>query len=70
MKEKTKQSANNKLAGKMLIAMVLGIVAGIVFMMIRESCGADSEIWKQINSLLFQDITASGAESYAGVFCR
>lgn len=59
---------NNRLAIHMLIAMVAGIVAGLVFMMIRESLGATSAAWTTINNLLFQDITAAGAENAIGLF--
>ena len=44
---------NNRLAGKMLIAMIAGIVAGLIFMAIRESVGAASATWQTINNLLF-----------------
>jgi len=59
---------SNKLAFHMLIAMVAGIAAGLVFMSIRESIGADSATWVTINNLLFQDITAAGAEKSIGLF--
>jgi len=39
---KTKKVSNNKLALHMLIAMVAGIVVGLIFMALRESLGADS----------------------------
>ena len=64
----SKMSNTNKLAVKMLIAMVSGILAGLVFMMIREKVGADSSAWQTINSLLFQDITAAGGEQALGLF--
>ncbi len=61
-------SKNNKLAIRMLVAMVLGILIGLVFMTIRENVGAESQLWQTINKLLFQDITAPGAESALGLF--
>lgn len=61
-------SKNNKLAIRMLAAMVLGILIGLVFMTIRENVGAESQLWQTINKLLFQDITAPGAESALGLF--
>ena len=64
----SKMSNTNKLAVKMLIAMVSGILAGLVFMMIREKVGADSSTWITINNLLFQDITAKGGEQALGLF--
>ena len=63
-----KQNNNNKLAVKMLIAMLAGIGVGLVFMFIRESMGADSALWQTINKVLFQDITAEGAQSAIGLF--
>jgi len=59
---------SNRLAAKMLISMVAGIVAGLVFMAIREALGASSAAWQTINNLLFQDITAAGAEKAIGLF--
>jgi len=59
---------SNRLAVKMLISMVAGIAAGLVFMAIREAVGASSAVWQTINNLLFQDITAAGAEKAIGLF--
>ena len=59
---------SNRLAVKMLIAMVAGIAFGIAFMLLREKLGAASEAWITINNLLFQDITAAGAEKAIGIF--
>ena len=64
----SKMNDNNKLAIRMLIAMVGGILAGLVFMMIREKVGADSSVWQTINNVLFQDITAAGGEQALGLF--
>ena len=63
-----KMNDNNKLAIQMLIAMVAGILVGLLFMAARESFGSDSAVWMTINKLLFQDITAAGAESAVGLF--
>lgn len=66
--EKNKKSKS--LAVRMGIALVSGIAAGILFMFLRESLissGHDS-VWSTINNLLFQDITAEGAESSIGIF--
>lgn len=63
-----KKNESYKLAGKMLAAMLLGIVTGLIFMAIRENAGVDSELWKSLNNLLFQDITAEGANSALGLF--
>lgn len=63
-----KTNTSNKLAANMLSAMVLGIVAGLLFMLFREKIGADSTTWTFINNLLFQDITSAGGESALGIF--
>ena len=63
-----KNKGNNALAVKMLVAMVAGIVVGLIFMAIRESIGSESAAWLTINKWLFQDITASGAEKSIGIF--
>lgn len=63
-----KNVKSNRLAIRMLIAMVLGIGVGLIFMTIRESLGADSAVWQGINRWLFQDITAAGAEKAIGLF--
>ena len=63
-----KVNDNNKLAIQMLIAMIAGILAGLMFMAARESLGNTSALWTIINNLLFQDITAKGAESAVGLF--
>ena len=57
-----KVNDNNKLAIQMLIAMVSGIVVGLLFMAIRESVGAESTLWTTINSILFQNISVAGGE--------
>ena len=59
---------SNRLAVKMLIAMVAGILTGLIFMTVREHLGAASPAWQTINNLLFQDITAKGAERAIGLF--
>lgn len=67
MSENAKKKANpNRLALQMVIALVAGIIAGLIFMVIREEVGG--ETWSTLNNLLFQDITAAGAESAIGLF--
>lgn len=58
------------LAKKMLIAMILGLVCGIGFLMLRENLVASgqSALWTSIDQWLFADITASGNESAIGLF--
>ena len=57
-----KVNDNNKLAIQMLIAMVSGILVGLLFMAVRQFLGAQSAAWSMINNILFQDITAKGAK--------
>lgn len=63
-----KVSATNKLAIQMLVAMISGILVGLLFMAGRQTLGADSAAWSAINNILFQDITVAGAESSVGLF--
>ena len=67
MSANAKKKANpNRLALQMVIALVAGIIAGLIFMAIREKVGG--ETWSVLNNILFQDITAEGAESSIGLF--
>lgn len=59
---------SNKLALRMMVAMVAGILVGLLFMVFREYAGSDSILWQNINNLLFQDITAPGGERALGLF--
>ena len=61
-----KMNENNKLALRMLVAMVAGILAGLGFMAVR-SCAGDG-VWHTLYSLLFADITAAGNEQAIGLF--
>ena len=63
-----KLNDNNKLAVQMLIAMVSGIIAGLIFMAIRETLGSDSAVWMTLNKVLFQNISVAGGESAIGLF--
>lgn len=69
MGKQTKQSAPS-LAMKMGISLVCGLAVGMLLLFLRESLmGAGKEaVWTTINNLLFQDITAQGAESALGIF--
>lgn len=60
----------NSLATRMGISLVCGIAAGVLLMFLRESLNGSGqgELWNTINSILFQDITAQGAESALGIF--
>ena len=61
------KNKGNKLAIKMLIALVCGLVCGILCIYLRENV-LSAETWSMVNNLLFQDITAEGAESAIGLF--
>ena len=63
-----KNEENNKLAIRMLIAMISGILVGLLFLALRETSGTDSVLWTTVNNILFQDITVAGAESAIGLF--
>ena len=63
-----KLNESNKLAIQMLIAMIAGIFAGLIFMAVREILGDSSSAWSTLNRLLFQDITTAGGESSIGLF--
>ena len=54
----------------MAISLVCGLVAGLAFMFLREHLNASgqAQTWTTINNLLFQDITAEGAERAFGIF--
>ncbi len=60
----------NNLAVKMTLSMVLGIACGVLFLLLRQNLTSSNQIetWNMINNLLFQDITAAGAESAIGIF--
>ena len=66
---KTKQSGN-KLAIKMVIALVCGLVVGFGCIVLRENliASGQTEVWNTINNIFIQDITAEGATSAIGIF--
>lgn len=61
-----KMNDNNKLAVRMLLAMVAGILVGLGFMALRENAG--DGVWNVVNNILFADITAAGNEQALGLF--
>ena len=65
-----KKSSNNGnvLAVKMAVSLILGLIAGVGCIFLRENVGAGSSLWTTINSLLFQDISAEGATGAIGIF--
>ena len=58
------------LASKMMISLILGLVAGCGFMLLRENmlASGSSTSWEVINSILFQDISAKNATKAVGIF--
>lgn len=60
----------NSLASRMGISLVCGLVAGILLMLLRENLNSSGQeaAWNTINNILFQDITAAGAEKALGIF--
>ena len=66
----TKKKHELSLAKRMAISLVCGLVAGLAFMFLREHLNASgqAQTWTTINNLLFQDITAEGAERAFGIF--
>ena len=59
-----------KLAFKMVIALVCGLLAGFGCIMLRENllASGQSGAWTTINNIFFQDITAEGATQAIGIF--
>lgn len=68
--KRSKINNSNKLAIKMAIALILGLVVGVGCIILRENLNANGNghIWTSINNLLFQDISKEGATSAIGVF--
>ena len=64
------KKSSRKLTVRMLIAMVLAVVCGLVVIALRESLvgGGNQAVWNTINNLLFADITAAGNEKAIGLF--
>ena len=59
-----------KLAFKMLIALICGLIAGFGCIVLREHLLANQQgdVWNMINNIFFQDISAEGATSAIGIF--
>ncbi len=64
------KQTNNKLASKMVMALGLGLVVGIISIFVREQLisGGNPELWATINNLLFADISQPGNERAIGLF--
>ena len=65
-----KMNNSNKLAIKMAAALILGLIAGIGCIILRENLNGNGNghIWTSINNILFQDISQEGATSALGIF--
>lgn len=65
----TNQNVNN-LAAKMVIALVAGLITGILLLFIREGLNSYGyeHIWSLINNIFFQDISASEGKNAIGIF--
>ena len=65
-----KKQNSNKLAIQMAISLILGLIAGTGFILLRESLlsNGNIDLWTTINNLLFQDISAEGAQNALGLF--
>ena len=65
-----KKADTTSLAKKMAIALVCGLAAGLIMMLVRESLTSSGggATWTMLNNILFQDITQAGAERALGIF--
>lgn len=66
----TKKQNNNRLAIRMVIALIGGLVTGSLFLLLRENLltSGNTDLWATINKILFQDISAEGAQDAIGIF--
>lgn len=55
---------------KMMIALVSGLIVGILFLFLRENLisSGNADAWNVINKLLFQDITTAEGVGAVGIF--
>ena len=70
MRSKTKKNNPNKLAINMAIALIIGLIVGTGFLLLRENliANGNAELWQTINKILFQDISVEGANDAIGIF--
>ena len=70
MHSKTKKNNPNKLAMNMAIALIIGLIVGTGFLLLRENLIANGNagLWQTINKILFQDISVEGANDAIGIF--
>lgn len=66
----SKINNSNKLAIKMAVSLILGLIVGVGCIILRENLNANgnAHIWTSINNILFQDISQEGATSALGIF--
>lgn len=64
------KDSGRKLALKMIIALICGLLAGLGCIVLRENLikSGQVETWNMINNIFFQDITAEGATQAIGIF--
>ncbi|WP_291667591.1 dicarboxylate/amino acid:cation symporter [Clostridium sp.] len=64
------KSESTKLAIKMAISLVLAVIVGTLFMLLREFLISNDKasIWEIINNLLFQDISTEEGKNSIGIF--
>lgn len=70
MKTNTSGKNSNKLAIHMAIALVVGLLTGGSFILLRENLigNGQADLWATINNILFQDITAEAGRNAFGIF--
>lgn len=72
MKFNVKKTKNKftELAIRMGISLILALLAGLFFILLRESLinNSRTDIWNFINNLLFQDITTEDGRNSIGIF--
>lgn len=64
------KKTGNQLATKMIMALLLGLLCGLLVIALRENLLANGNVntWKLINNLLFADISQKGNEQAIGLF--
>lgn len=67
---KTESKKKMSVVKKMIIALVGGLIVGLIFMFIRSSMlnSGNEAAWNMINKILFQDITAEDGTAALGLF--
>ncbi|MGG7178751.1 dicarboxylate/amino acid:cation symporter [Clostridium paraputrificum] len=70
MKTTIQKNDANKLAIKMALSLVIGLIAGTSFIFLRESLitNGNTDLWDSINRILFQDISKAESLNGIGIF--